>query len=75
MLLNLNGLLHGSKEKIDFSLFDRLLLYSVNYFDLRTILLAPEFNPKTLKYWVGVQQGQSYLIGRSYLIGLGWPPF
>ena len=23
------------------------------------------FLPKTLKYWVGVQQGQSYLIGRN----------
>ena len=27
--------------------------------------------PKTLKYWVGVQQGQSYLMGRRYLLSLG----
>ena len=27
------------------------------------------------KYWVGVQQGQSYLIGRRFLFSLGWQPF
>ena len=32
------------------------------------------FYPETLKYWVGVQQGQSYLIGRRCLFGLGWLP-
>ena len=32
-------------------------------------------SPKTLKYWIGVQQGQSYLMGRRCLVGLGWPPF
>ena len=30
---------------------------------------------ETLKYWVGVQQKQSYLIGRRYLFSHGWPPF
>ena len=30
---------------------------------------------KTLKYWVGVQQGQSYLMGRRCLFSLGWPSF
>ena len=30
---------------------------------------------ETLKYWVGVQQGQSYLMGRRCLFRLGWPPF
>ena len=29
--------------------------------------------PKTLKYWVGVQRGQSYLMERC-LFSLGWPP-
>ena len=29
---------------------------------------------ETSKYWVGVQQGQSYLMGRRYLFSLGWPP-
>ena len=29
----------------------------------------------TLKYWVGVQPGQSYLMGRRCLFSLGWPPF
>ena len=33
------------------------------------------FLPKTLKYWVGVQRGQSYLMGRRCLFSLGWPPF
>ena len=31
--------------------------------------------PKPLKYWVGVQQGQSYLMGRRCLFSLGWQPF
>ena len=33
------------------------------------------FSPKTLKYWVGVQRGHSYLMGRRCLFSLGWPPF
>ena len=31
--------------------------------------------PKTLKYWVGVQPGQSYLMGRRCLFSLGWQSF
>ena len=30
---------------------------------------------ETLKYWVGVQWGQSYLMGRMCLFSLCWPPF
>ena len=30
---------------------------------------------ETLKYWVGVQRGHSYLMGRKCLFSLGWPPF
>ena len=37
--------------------------------------LAFSITPKTLKYWTGVQQGQSYLTGRRCLFSLGWPPF
>ena len=33
------------------------------------------FNSTTLEYWVCVQQGQSYLMGRMCLFSLGWPPF
>ena len=33
------------------------------------------FHVVALKYWVGVQRGQSYLIGRRCLFSLGWPPF
>ena len=31
--------------------------------------------PETVKYWVGVQRGKSYLMGRRCLISLGWQPF
>ena len=31
--------------------------------------------PETLKYWVGFQRGQSYLMGRRCLFSRGWPPF
>ena len=31
--------------------------------------------PKALKYWVGVQCAQSYLMGRRCLFSLVWPPF
>ena len=30
---------------------------------------------KTLKYWIGVQQVQSYLMGRKCLFSIGWLPF
>ena len=32
-------------------------------------------HPETMKYWVGVQRGQSYLMGRRCLFSLGWQPF
>ena len=31
--------------------------------------------PETFKYWVGIQRGQFYLMGRRCLFSLGWPPF
>ena len=31
--------------------------------------------PETLKYCVGVQWGESYLMQRRCLFSLGWPPF
>ena len=31
--------------------------------------------PETLKYWVGVQRGQFYLMGRIFHFILGWPHF
>ena len=34
-----------------------------------------EIFPETLKYWVGVQRDQSYLMGRRCLFSLGWSPF
>ena len=52
--------LHVIQSLICFNLF--------NYYSLI-------FFPKTLKYWVGVQQGQSYFMGRRYPFSLGWPLF
>ena len=37
--------------------------------------LSCVFPPETLKYWVGVQQGQSYVMGRRCLFSHGWPLF
>ena len=37
--------------------------------DICTKLYA-NFNPKTMKYWVGVQWGQSYLKGRRCRLAL-----
>ena len=42
-------------------------------FTLETLFTL--FIPKTLKYWVGVQRGQSYLTGRRCLFSFGWLPF
>ena len=38
-------------------------------------LTPRHLTPRHLKYWVGVQRGQSYLMGRRCLFSLGWPPF
>ena len=32
-------------------------------------------SPETLKYWVAVQPGQSYLMGTRCLFSTGWPHF
>ena len=32
-------------------------------------------NPETLKYWLGVHRGQSYLMRRRCVFSLGWPTF
>ena len=49
---------------------------------LKNRLYTSEFNnifaelfPLDIKYWVGVQRGQSYHMGRRCLFSLGWPPF
>ena len=42
--------------------------------DLELIRTQKYSPPETLKYWFGVQWGQSYLIGRRCLFSLGWPP-
>ena len=46
-------------------------IYTIN----KTLICHGEksaFPPKTLKYWVGVQRGQSYLMGRRCLFRFGW---
>ena len=41
-----------------------------------TALLVRQVNIAAyFKYWVGDQQGQSYLMGRRCLFSLAWPPF
>ena len=45
----------------------------IGYFRHR--LLVDTEITETLKYWVGVQWGQSYFMGRMCLRSLGWPPF
>ena len=42
---------------------------------LEPILGEITARPETMKYWVGVQRGQSYLMGRRCLFSLGWQPF
>ena len=50
-------------------------LQSLNSSFVPNLLQILLFNPETLKYWVGVQQDQSYHRGRRCLFNLGWPPF
>ena len=51
--------------------------YFILYHLMKVLILSSSlgFIPETLKYWVGVQRGQSYLVGRRCLFSLGWPPF
>ena len=41
----------------------------------KQILVKQGGYPDTLKYWVGVQRDQFYLMGRRCHLSLGWPPF
>ena len=52
---------------INYSTSVHVLLYleSVESLDIRIVF------PKTMKYWVGVQRGQSYLMRRRCLFSLG----
>ena len=43
--------------------------------NLQLIFYKMIFTPETLKYRVGVQRGQSYLMGKGCLFSYGWPPF
>ena len=57
----------GSSDLGLFLLFNKSIIWISN----KSTFSSPE----TLKYWVGVQQGHSYLMGRRCLFSLGWPPF
>ena len=52
-----------------------LNLKSRSYKIISIKIISISYPPKTLKYWVDVQRGQSYLMGRRILFSLGWPPF
>ena len=61
--------------------FKKIEFYNVKYFKEIKCLQSLQvkavayFDPETLKYWVDVQQGQSYLMGERCLFSLGWPCF
>ena len=46
--------------------------YAVESFEL---YIKDNAIQEVLKYWVVIQRGQSYLIGRRCLFSLGWRPF
>ena len=48
---------------------------NLNLFFVFELNLKKCQEPETLKYWVGVQRGESYLMGRSCVFSLGWRPF
>ena len=56
---------------------EKLKHLSITYHPLlcKIKILRQIFPPKIMKYWVGVQRGHSYLMGRRCLFSLGWPPF
>ena len=43
--------------------------------DIDSDIDSHNLSTRHLKYWVGVQRSQSYLMGRRCLFSLGWPPF
>ena len=57
------------------------IIFETNIFIEMVICVAIDFKRdtrhffETLNYWVGVQQGQSYLMRRSYLFSLDWSNF
>ena len=59
------------KNNFRFRMCFKNFLLDVVWPDLHRISVTPE----TLKYWVGVQRGHSYLMGRRCFFSLGWPPF
>ena len=48
---------------------------TMKYLERKTMKDCEIFHPETMKYWVGVQWGQSDLMGRRCLFSLGWQPF
>ena len=70
----LKALKDALDNKEDKSLSTRDLI-QIAHFVLQTNFLNSMGFSETLKYWVGVQRGQSYLMGRRCLFSLSWPPF
>ena len=70
---NVKTILH---EKSSWTVFIWCMAHRLELALVEAFRSTPEaFTLKTLKYWVGVQQGQSYLMGRRCLFSLAWPPF
>ena len=59
------------------SLFLKVISKAINDLILYSFLNGNTWHiiPNTLKYWVFVQQSQSYLMGRRWSFSLGCPPF
>ena len=62
------------------SIYSQFYIVSQSALFVKASILSTEIcfcviYPETLKYWVGVQWGQPYLMGRRCLFPLGWTPF
>ena len=81
ILIGLSSLVgqHPMKSLLSICLSLQLSIYlkigSLLFSDIVLDQGFPQFLPEILKYWVGVQWGQSSLMGRRCLFSLGWPPF
>ena len=56
----------------------RCLCYNLFFYNLASLVYVPnnlDCYLKILKYWVGVQPGQLYLMGRRCLFSFGWSHF
>ena len=66
------------RQVLDQALGPKLVMRILVTFGPKSVLIMQQLtaiNPKTLKYWVGVQWHQCYLMGRRCLFSFAWPHF